>query len=511
MLLGNILLRHYLEKVKGEVVGTIRTDAKVRTYEQRYAFKSDGDEIVIQRADGYGDQVRMPGSIPLDSALVSFFGLYSGDGAKGTEVAGVMQTAISFSQIEPNLIRFAIEQFRRLFGGNLRFTFSLGEDAAFFMAGEGEGLLRQFYGGNIPALKTLKEVRPNLSDKDVQYLGEERRQVGTNEEHLAFYYQHKDAMQSILSQVKLTELEGVGIEFGAEDKVTASLRRPFKKGARLPGGTSRADEIHIGGLNGFGTLFLKILYELEDSIYEGTKDSPQELIQWLEKPSDIGEVVDVTEFFTSSPFGEIAGARPTLRNEGAGLVGLWPRSRETKISESVRITPLFSYVSGLYLAEGGTPKEELFAMYIRKPDGLSVSFTSSEERSITLMLRTMVSLFEPGDCLRSWKIKVGSQYFPELVVIGLKHGVPMLRGGASGDGKLRTMEISLALKKWALEVCPSLEQYADKYSHVEPTGAGLARMDFSASPTLGRWLFPLMMYAVFGENIDDPKEQFNAE
>jgi hypothetical protein len=105
-------------------------------------------------------------------------------------------------------------------------------------------------------------------------------------------------------------------------------------------------------------------------------------------------------------------------------------------------------------------------------------------------------------------VKVGSQYFPELVVIGLKNGVPMLRGGASGDGKLRTMEISLAIRDWALAVAPCLMPYAEKYSHVEPTGAGVARIDFWASSALCRWFFPLIIYATFGSAISDPKTGF---
>lgn len=53
------------------------------------------------------------------------------------------------------------------------------------------------------------------------------------------------------------------------------------------------------------------------------------------------------------------------------------------------------------------------------------------------MLRTLRMIFLLEDCLNTWKVKVGSQYFPELVMTGLKHGVPMLRGGTSGDGKSR--------------------------------------------------------------------------
>lgn len=80
----------------------------------------------------------------------------------------------------------------------------------------------------------------------------------------------------------------------------------------------------------------------------------------------------------------------------------------------------------------------------------------------------------------------------------------MLRSGESGDGKMRTMEISLAIKAWALEVAPCLTYYADKYSHVEPTGAGVARIDISASSALCRWFFPILMYAVFGELYSAP-------
>ena len=93
-------------------------------------------------------------------------------------------------------------------------------------------------------------------------------------------------------------------------------------------------------------------------------------------------------------------------------------------------------------------------------------------------------------------------------MIGLKSGVPMLRGGKSGDGKLRTMEISMAIKSWALEVAPSLVPFEDKYSHVEPTGAGLARIDFSASSALCRWYFPLLIYAAFGNIVERPSEDF---
>lgn len=162
------------------------------------------------------------------------------------------------------------------------------------------------------------------------------------------------------------------------------------------------------------------------------------------------------------------------------------------------------YVAGLYLAEGSTPKASLFSMFKNKAEKFSMGFTSTENESIELLLRALKRMFKAEDCVSTWKVKVGSQYFPELVVIGMKNGVPMLRSGNSGDGKMRTMEISLAIKQWALDVAPCLVEYADKYSHVEPTGAGVARIDFSASSSLCRWFFPVLMYTVFGEIYSSP-------
>jgi len=509
---GCIKIEEFLKRIKGKVIGQILTDAKVRTFEAEYKIENvDKNKIKISRMSGSGDQVVLPKIIPIDREMIAFFGLYSGDGAKGSEDSdnpGRVSVSISFSQREPNLIRFAVNQFNRLFPDHLRFTFSLGEDSAYFMAGDGLEQMKNHYGGKIPSQKSLSEVRPNLDEADKRYLSEHRDVSGTNEEHLSFYYQHKAVMQKILTDQKAREIEKIGIKPSKSIKVTASLRRPFKKGARAPGGSSRADELHLGGLNGLGELFLKILYEMENSIYSDSKNSPQGLIEWNDIPSKTGERIKIQEFFSKDSYGEISSERPTFKTESGKLVGLWPRSSEQTLADSLIINPLFAYAAGLYMAEGATPKSTMFSMFARRPTGLSVEFTSSEDGSISIILRALNSLFPKDSVMHAWKIKVGSQYFAELVSIGLKHGVPMLRGGESGDGKLRTMEISLALKSWGLQVCPSLEPFADLYSHVEPTGAGVARVHFWASSSLGKWIFPLFVYVLFGNEVSKPNGGF---
>lgn len=516
MILGQLKIKDFLQKTEGKVYGKLVSDAKERFYVANYVYEEDSEannQVIIFRADATGDRIKVKDIINLDEGLVAFFGLYSGDGAKGSESKnspiGKVKPSISFSQKEPNLVKFAAYQFRKIFGNSIRFNFAIGEDSAYFMNGEGYKMLKDSYNDSIPSTPKLEFVKHNLNQADLRYLKEKRPVQGKNDEHLAFYYFHKEKMEEILVGIKSADLKKVGITLASNDKITASVRRPFKKGARQPGGTSRSDEMHVGGLKGHGELFLKMLHEIEASIHQDCQNSLLGLVRWENIPSQVGEVINIQEFFANNPYGQIQKIRPTIERIPSGLIqGKWSSSKKINLYPQLKIDPLWCYTAGLYLAEGTTPKSIMFSMFRQRPPKLALSFTSSEGISLELMLRTLKKLFSKKDCLATWKVKVGSQYFPELVVTGLKEGVPMLRGGKSGDGKLRTMEISLAIKSWALSVAPVLEEYEDKYTHVEPTGAGVPRIDFSASSVLCRWYFPLIMYATFGQIVSDPVDAF---
>jgi hypothetical protein len=515
-ILGEIRVLNFLKNVDGEVTGRLISDAKDRFFQAQYTWEETSNRLLNIKRYGSSETTVVPSVIQLDRALIAFFGLYSGDGAKGSEDSlhpGRLRTSISFSQREPNLVKFAVVQFKRIFP-EAQFTFSLGEDSAYFMAGEGLDQLKEHYRGDLPPLIPLSELKPDLREADIQYLAEHRPSQSVAEEDLAFYYQFKDAMQEILTEQKLDDVVSAGVNLSEGDRVTASLRRPYKKGAREPGGSSRSDETYLGNVSGMGELFLKMLHELEETLFEDNQDSTQGLIHWFSVPSEIGEIIDIKTFFEQHPYGSVAGKRPIfIASEASSkyLEGMWQSSKKIKLAKQLRLTPLWCYTAGLYLAEGRSPKSKMFEMFSHPVTGFSLGFTSSENTSLGLILRALQSLFTQEDCVEMWKVKVGSQYFPELVVVGLKNTVPMLRGGNSGDGKLRTMEISIAIKNWALAVAPVMEQYKDKYSHVEPTGAGVPRIDFSASSALCKWYFPLVMYAAFGKIVSDPINGFQHE
>lgn len=141
-ILGKIYIRKYLQDKNGVVTGKVVTDGKLRYYRNEYCVRDlENDYIEISQLNGRGDTFTMPAEVELTEAMIAFFGLYSGDGSKGTEDrhnSDMLHPAISFSQKEPNLVKFAVQQFKVLFSENLIFRFSLGEDSAYFMDGDGE-------------------------------------------------------------------------------------------------------------------------------------------------------------------------------------------------------------------------------------------------------------------------------------------------------------------------------------------------------------------------------------
>src|SRR5439155_23681193 len=105
MIFGKIKIKDFLEKTKGQVRGRLLTDAKRRVYEADYTYREEGSFLWVSRQHKTvkSEPVKLPAQIELDESLVAFFGLYSGDGAKGSEEktnTNIISPNIFFSQIE---------------------------------------------------------------------------------------------------------------------------------------------------------------------------------------------------------------------------------------------------------------------------------------------------------------------------------------------------------------------------------------------------------------------------
>ena len=262
----------------------------------------------------------------------------------------------------------------------------------------------------------------------------------------------------------------------------------------------------VKGTNGLGEIFLFLLHAIEDSIIQNKKYSKNRIIEWTNDPDCIGDTLDLRNFFEKDNFSLINNERPEIKKNDneSFFIGKWARSKEVKIASNINLSPKLAYVAGLYLAEG-TDHDKMIKMYISKVSSFNFSFTSTEDNSLNLVLSIIRKIIKENEIISTWKVKVGSQYFTELSTISNKLNVPMLRGGDKGQGKLRTIELSLAIKNWAIRVCPSMKKYENSFSHLEPTGSGVARIDFSSRSYYCKWLFPVFMYTLFSKIVEDPK------
>jgi len=82
-ILGQIRIEDFLKKTGGKVCGKLITDGKARSYLAEYKWQKKDGYLLISRKDNTGNEVKLEPTIPLDESLISFFGLYSGDGANG--------------------------------------------------------------------------------------------------------------------------------------------------------------------------------------------------------------------------------------------------------------------------------------------------------------------------------------------------------------------------------------------------------------------------------------------
>ena len=433
---------------------------------------------------------------------------------------------ISLSQKEPNLSRFARARFLNLFGTSLRFVHSVNEDALFFMSD--------------PMRHELSDLRHDLRERGEDVMTDSELQTylrrdldaivdeqppatqsamrkyrrkslfRMHRQYLPEFFANRSLMKRYLEDAKRRELEAAGI-VGENDEVVANIRLPGVKGARGPGKSSRSVELTVGGVGPFTALFLRIVSDTYSSIATnsttvrvGSSASPW--IRWSGPPHAVAKCeFDTRRYLAESESTARMMARGSRRyslESSSDKVLVLSGSNSFEVPRSLKLTPLVCLFSGLYLAEGATPKDKLFRYPEEPVGGLNLALTASEDDTLRVCMKAIKSLVagEMG-LVQSWRLKIGAKYFPETVTAGNKMGVPLLRRGPKGQGAASGFEIVEAVKDWALKAMPSLRSVSRSFDHVEFTGAGIPRVDIFYDQVLAIYLFSIMRNLVL-----DPSE-----
>jgi len=436
---------------------TLIDSATKRPVSGTYSYSIVNNKIKIVPRENPGMSLILDKEIQLTPDVISFVGLYLGDGNKTGN--------IGFSQREINILKFAHDVEAKLFGNNFRNRWSILEDT------------RRF---ETPSMKKrLKQI--------------EKEVVAINK-HLRGDLLKLEAQREFLIREFISKAIHVGLKVSRDD-INRPVVSPLK-GARALGQSS-LEYIHdLYGSRYFLPLWLKIVYDVVDSII--MKNEEKEWIRWDIPPRGSRYVLNVQKYVSNIYYRTTSSSSRYNVTKILGDPDFIEISKrrgfKAIISKQILLSPFLFLISGLYLAEGDTKKEHIF-VFDRERVPLRVALTSSEERVVKAFIEFLETLGKR--LVNRWKVKVGSKYFIETEEIAQKMGVITLRGGNIGQGYVRTQELHEAAKNWALKEFPILKKYQHIYSNLEVTGVGIPRVHVMAKSTIDAYFVSLIRDAVF--------------
>ncbi|MFC3477939.1 hypothetical protein [Halobacterium litoreum] len=425
-----------------EIVGQLHDAGRTRDYSQEYTVTETASGRL--RVKGGNKAVEFDRYHELDPSLLIFLGLYGGDGDK--------TGSVGFGQKSIDIMEHAYDEMVEFFGHEFDVTYHITEDSLFFESDEMQAELEAMDHDGEPL------------EKKKQYLIDEVWEM----------------------------LEDRGMHV---DSVTATVSDV--KGARKAGQSSREDLIDLRGSKPFLPIILKLIEgvtaTLSDDLQSYPSDDPW--LEWNDNPSDLSayeinipdyvENAETCQYYTGS--GKLRQYKIEKNYDGVTTLRK-PYGQTFDVHSVAEIGPHFLYIAGLYMAEGGTPKEVLVSFYEEPSDtSLSIEFVSTENEELEILIDGFNSVCEDfDDFLNYWKVKIGSQYMYETGNAAEKIGAPVLRSGTKGQGKSRSFEVAEGIKKWGIKTFPALGEIEQFFSHIELTGAGIPRwhIAFSSSPAV---------------------------
>lgn len=457
---------------RAEVYVQLIDAGMIRPFSQVYEWRlgDDGVSLLVRpiSSNRQAGQTTftLPRTIDLTPQMIAFFGAYDGDGNKTGE--------IGFAQNEVHLQEFVFACLRVLFGTSFDIDVNILEDTRYF---------------------------------DSEVVKRRIREIGDQ-------WTYQGRSQAEISERKLQEqvlLERYQSQFSA---AIPQPRRRIRytisplKGARTAGASSFEIIHNFVGSRRALPLLLDIIKSTIKTIHvdqvhsEIHREPSRPSIVWVGLPRSFSQEFIDTRAFVSSDRCRYATSRGSVSYQilSSDDDHLWikkPGGSRFAVYTRLGITPLLCLMFGLYLAEGTTAKAKFFT-FRRQPEDLALGFNSSEEISLDIFLGGLSSMFpSPESVIEQWLVKIGTKYFPESTALGEKLGVPVVRGGLKGQGIARGLEITQAVKRWALVQSPIMQRWEDKFSHIEFTGSGIPRIDVRCKAYPAPFVFSLVHDLVF--------------
>lgn len=502
---GELNFLNLIVESNGSIISEYFDSGLLHKYEKTFTYQLDEENKQIKlNAPRSKIQIILPYKYTINSNLLIASGLYVGDGSKN---------AITFSQKEDNAKLLMMDVVLSLFS-NINFKLFINEDATYFFESNSELKLeiKEFMNQN----KDKYTKQFTLISK-IDELSEEELFCAVYNENKYQKYKEKKLYEKFRSVLKkflvlkpifedylkiekrhvLDELK-VSKELLSDDKLYPNVRLPGVKGGGKLGKGSRSEELDMRELNTFKELFYKVIFDIEISITNNISNIKINQKPWLTwYPS----ILYLNSYRYAKKLSWVYGNKRigyrVVDNINDTFKLKWMK-KENILPKKVLISPLILFFAGLYLAEGNTPKINIFEFLTKRVTRLKLGITGSEDKSISIAINAMLSFFGDAGRLDYWRLKIGSKYFAEVNSLASRIGIPVLRRGPGGEGYATPSKLTLFYINWLKEVYPTLDQMNlfNKFDHVEYTGSGIPRIDIFFDDMLKYFLFGFINEAV---------------
>lgn len=474
--LGRINVDAFLRSRNGKIDLNLVDAGRIRRVCQEYEWETDTSvECILLRPIGRKGVQRKVGNITvpmfinLTPETLAFMGAYDGDGNKTQK--------IGFAQNNPQLQDFVSRGLQALFGDSFSSEVTILEDEKYF---QGDSII-----------KKMAEIKQEWIEK------------GTLEDQIA----DRDLKEEILREKYVSQYDGC-----PPDEPIRFVISP-KKGAQVPGGSSY--EIIRNQLKSerFLPFLLAIIKASVNSILQNSVVSTE--IEWFEAPlTCYQQYFDLKSYIESGRCCYVTASGKQRHHEICAEQGdifkrhidsgnlLWiqkPKGRRFPVPAELPLSPILCLMLGYYLAEGSSSKSAYFTFREKHEKSISLGFNSSEEDTLRVFFYGLDVLFpnSRANIVTGWLVKIGSKYFPESITVAEKLGIPLTRRGPKGQGAAGSIEFTKAIRDWALYQFPLMKAWADKFLHVEFTGAGVPRVDIRCASFPAQFLAALICDLLF--------------